>query len=92
MRLSFKDTTIITIGPHHRLQWEDPLQQHDLLYPEGMIKINDSAAEILKLCNGSLNAQQIISALQVKYPEMDIIQDIEEFLGVAYQNGWIVNK
>jgi pyrroloquinoline quinone biosynthesis protein D len=35
-----------------RLQWEEAQQAYVLLYPEGMVKLNLSAAEILKRCDG----------------------------------------
>ena len=33
-----------------RMQWEEAQNAHVLLYPEGMVKLNQSAAEILKRC------------------------------------------
>jgi pyrroloquinoline quinone biosynthesis protein D len=38
------------IGRGFRLQWEPAQQAHVLLYPEGMVKLNGSAGEILKRC------------------------------------------
>ncbi|HQE41111.1 MAG TPA: pyrroloquinoline quinone biosynthesis peptide chaperone PqqD, partial [Zoogloea sp.] len=34
-----------------RFQWEPAQQAHVLLYPEGMVKLNQSAGEILKRCD-----------------------------------------
>ena len=34
-----------------RLQWEPAQDCHVLLYPEGMVKLNQSAGEILKRCD-----------------------------------------
>lgn len=36
-----------------RFQFEPAQQCHVLLYPEGMIKLNDSASEILKRVDGA---------------------------------------
>ena len=36
----------------YRLQWEEAQDNYVLLYPEGMVKLNQSAAEILKRCDG----------------------------------------
>ena len=41
------------IGRGFRLQWEAAQNAHVLLYPEGMIKLNGSAGEILKRCDGA---------------------------------------
>ncbi|MEX8493025.1 pyrroloquinoline quinone biosynthesis peptide chaperone PqqD, partial [Sphaerotilus sp.] len=36
-----------------RLQWEEAQGCHVLLYPEGMVKLNRSAGEILTRCTGA---------------------------------------
>ncbi len=41
------------VGRGFRLQWEAAQNAHVLLYPEGMIKLNGSAGEILKRCDGA---------------------------------------
>ena len=41
------------LGHGFRFQWEPAQQAHVLLYPEGMVKLNQSAGEILKRCDGS---------------------------------------
>ena len=43
----------------HRLQWEEAQQKDVILYPEGMVELNQSSAEILKLCDGTRNLAQI---------------------------------
>ena len=79
----------IGITPGYRLQWEPVQNAHVLLYPEGMIKLSPSAAEILLLCDGERDANEIISALQVKFPEADLAADVREFLEEAHGKGWI---
>ncbi len=44
------------IGRGLRLQWEPAQNAHVLLYPEGMIKLNGSAGEIMKRCDGAAHA------------------------------------
>ena len=41
------------LGHGFRFQWEPAQSCHVLLYPEGMIKLNRSAGEILARCDGS---------------------------------------
>jgi pyrroloquinoline quinone biosynthesis protein D len=41
--------TALKLKPIFRLQWEPAQNAHVLLYPEGMVKLNQSAGEILKL-------------------------------------------
>jgi pyrroloquinoline quinone biosynthesis protein D len=72
-----------------RFQWEEAQQCHVLLYPEGMIKLNQSAGEILKLCDGERDVTAIVAALEAKFQESGITGDVLEFLKVAHGNGWI---
>ncbi len=73
----------------HRLQWEEAQQKDVILYPEGMVELNQSSAEILKLCNGTKTSKQIVTALEEKFSATDLTNDINNFLNVALQNGWI---
>lgn len=79
----------LQIAPGFRLQWEETQQAYVLLYPEGMITLNPSAGEILKRCDGSLTAEEIIDDLQRQFPEADLQSDVHEFLEVAHDKGWI---
>ena len=72
-----------------RLQWEEAQQCHVLLYPEGMVKLNGSAAEILKCCDGKTPVDQIVSDLEVKFNATNLRPDIEGLLAHAYQHQWI---
>ncbi len=73
----------------HRLQWEEAQQKDVILYPEGMVELNQSSAEILKLCDGSRNLDQIINDLEEKFSTTGLKNDITSFLDVAFNNGWI---
>jgi len=73
----------------HRLQWEEAQQKDVILYPEGMVELNQSSAEILKLCDGTRNLAQLISELEHKFNTSGLTHDITAFLEVAIQNGWI---
>lgn len=73
----------------HRLQWEEAQQKEVILYPEGMVELNQSSAEILKLCNGTRNLAQIINDLELKFATTGLKNDITAFLEVALKNGWI---
>ncbi len=73
----------------HRLQWEEVQQKDVILYPEGMVELNQSSAEILKLCDGIRNLDQIVTDLEEKFSTTDLKNDITSFLDVALNNGWI---
>jgi pyrroloquinoline quinone biosynthesis protein D len=72
-----------------RLQWEEAQQCHVLLFPEGMIKLNQSAGEILKLCDGERDVAAIVAALEAKFQSSGISGDVLEFLEVARGKRWI---
>jgi pyrroloquinoline quinone biosynthesis protein D len=79
----------IRFSPLHRLQWEEAQQKYVILYPEGMVELNQSSAEILKCCDGSRNPAQIISDLEAKFETHGLTNDIMAFLEIALKNGWI---
>ena len=79
----------IKFSSTHRLQWEEAQQKDVILYPEGMVELNQSSAEILKLCDGTRNLAQIISDLEQKFTTSGLTNDITAFVEVALQNGWI---
>ena len=73
-----------------RFQWEPAQGCHVLLYPEGMIKLNESAGEILKLVDGRRSVATIIAELQSRFPEVPgLDEDILAFLEVAHAQFWI---
>ncbi len=79
----------INFSPLHRLQWEEAQQKDVILYPEGMVELNQSSAEILKLCDGTRNLNQIVTELEEKFSTSGLTNDVNSFLEVALQNGWI---
>ncbi|MDY0191125.1 MAG: pyrroloquinoline quinone biosynthesis peptide chaperone PqqD [Desulfuromonas sp.] len=73
-----------------RLQWEPVQNCHVLLYPEGMIQLNDSAAHILKLVDGQRSIEHIINELQTQFPDVPgLDEDILTFMGVAHAQFWL---
>jgi pyrroloquinoline quinone biosynthesis protein D len=73
-----------------RLQWEPRQDCHVLLYPEGMIKLNGSAGQILGLVNGQRSVATIIDLLAANFPGVPgIDEDVLAFLEVAHAQFWI---
>ena len=79
---------VIEINPIYLFRWEEPQQAHVLLYPEGVVKVNETGAAILKLCTGINTVAEIISELNNKYTT-DVTDSIYKFLEVAHAKGWI---
>lgn len=83
-------STIYRLRPGWRLQWEPAQQRHVLLYPEGMVRLNDSAGAVLTLVDGQRDVAALVSELQGRYPDAtDLEQDVCEFLLDATNQGWI---
>jgi pyrroloquinoline quinone biosynthesis protein D len=78
------------IPPRFRLQWEPAQNAHVLLYPEGMVKLSESAAEILKRVNGANSVSLIIRDLENTFPGTELSGDVMEFLNIACERGWVV--
>ena len=82
----------INFSPMHRLQWEEAQQKDVILYPEGMVELNQPSAEILKLCDGSRELSQIVKELEQKFQTTGLEKDVLQFLEIALENGWIQQK
>jgi pyrroloquinoline quinone biosynthesis protein D len=73
----------------YRLQWEEAQNAHVLLFPEGMVKLNGSAAEILRRCDGERTTAQIIDELEAAFSATGLGADIDAFLKHAADKGWV---
>ncbi|WP_338475847.1 pyrroloquinoline quinone biosynthesis peptide chaperone PqqD [Pseudomonas khavaziana] len=74
----------------YRYQYEPAQKGHVLLYPEGMIKLNDSAALIGDLIDGERDVAAIIAELDKQFPGVpELGEDIEQFMEVARAEHWI---
>lgn len=73
-----------------RMQWEEAQGAYVLLYPEGMVKLNQSAGEILKRCDGERDVQAIIDDIEQTFNATGLQKDVTGFLEIATERGWIV--
>jgi pyrroloquinoline quinone biosynthesis protein D len=72
-----------------RLQWEPVQNAYVLLYPEGMIKLNQAAGEILKRVDGNTSIADIIKDLETAFPAANLREDVLSFMEGAHGQGWI---
>ena len=72
-----------------RLQWEPAQEAHVLLYPEGMVKLNQSAAAILTRCDGVRTVADIVGDLERTYALGGLTQDICAFIALAVERTWL---
>jgi pyrroloquinoline quinone biosynthesis protein D len=73
-----------------RMQYEEAQQNWVLLYPEGMVQLNQSASEILKRCDGERDVPAIVADLEKSFNVQGLEKDVIGFLEIATERGWIV--
>lgn len=87
-----------TIGNHTRprfargvrLQWDDIRKQHVLLFPEGALVLNHTAAAALELCNGKLTVGAIVMELEERYQGANVSNDVRHLLSRIAERGLLV--
>jgi pyrroloquinoline quinone biosynthesis protein D len=72
-----------------RLQFEPAQDCWVLLYPEGMVKLNTPAAEILRRCDGRRTVDEIVAELEAAFAQTALQGDVYAFLGQARERGWL---
>ena len=74
-----------------RLSYDDVREEHVLLIPEGAVKLNPTAAEVLELCDGKRSLDDIVSALSARYEGADLRDDVVELVEAMAQKGLVVD-
>ena len=77
------------LGHGFRFQWEAAQNCHVLLYPEGMIRLNQSAGEILARCDGSHDIAAIVADLEQAFARPGLRPEVEAFLTMAVSKRWL---
>jgi pyrroloquinoline quinone biosynthesis protein D len=79
------------LRPGFRFQWEPAQNAHVLLYPEGMVRLNDSAGAVLKEVDGQRNVADIVAILEHQFPDAGSLGgDVGDFLEDAEKQHWIL--
>lgn len=85
-----RPTDVVELHPHFLFRWEEPQQSYILLYPEGLIKLNATAGEILAaVAPGNLAVEQIVARFVANYGDPEVGNDVTQFLEASHDNGWI---
>ena len=74
-----------------RLRYDDVREEHILLIPEGVVRLNPTAAEVLELCDGERSPDDIAGALSERYAGADVRADVHELLETMAQKGLVVD-
>jgi pyrroloquinoline quinone biosynthesis protein D len=74
--MTLSASAVPRIAPRARLQWDDVRQRYVLLYPEGLATLSDTAATVVRLCDGGHTVAQIVEALKRQYRGEGMAQDV----------------
>ena len=62
-----------------RYRWDPLRREHQIVFSEGVLVLNESAAAIAMLCDGRL-VEELVTALAVQFPGEDVAADVDAFL------------
>jgi pyrroloquinoline quinone biosynthesis protein D len=74
-----------------RLRYDEVREEHLLLIPEGAVKLNATAADVLELCDGERSLDDIAGTLSERYGGADVRTDVEELVDAMAQRGLVVD-
>jgi pyrroloquinoline quinone biosynthesis protein D len=72
-------------------RWEPSQDAFVIMYPEGIVKLNQTAGEILSYCDGKNTISDIVMHLAKKFNANEdfILEKVNDFLEVSHDKGWI---
>jgi pyrroloquinoline quinone biosynthesis protein D len=74
-----------------RLQYDEVREEHLLLVPEGVVRLNPTAAEVLELCDGERSLDDIVGALAARYDGADLGDDVQGLVRAMAEKGLVVD-
>jgi pyrroloquinoline quinone biosynthesis protein D len=79
----------LSLGSMYRLQWEPAQGCYVLLFPEGLIRLEGGAGEIMKRIDGHTTLDGVVTLLEGAFPGSELRGDVVEFLDLAHAKGWV---
>jgi pyrroloquinoline quinone biosynthesis protein D len=74
-----------------RLQYDEVREEHVLLVPEGAVRLNPTAAEVLELCDGERSLDEIVDTLSTRYEGSDLRDDVQGLVDGMTERGLLVD-
>jgi pyrroloquinoline quinone biosynthesis protein D len=87
----FRRVTYPRLATGARLRYDDVREEHLLLIPEGAVRLNATAAEVLELCDGKRSLDDIVDALSARYKGSDLRDDVRGLIDAMAQKGLVVD-
>jgi pyrroloquinoline quinone biosynthesis protein D len=90
-----KDYTVaragkVKLAPGRQLQKDPVGQGHILISRTGPVRLNETAATILDLCDGTRTREGIVARVVRLKNDDSLADDVRDFLDAAARRGWIV--
>ncbi|NKF21902.1 pyrroloquinoline quinone biosynthesis peptide chaperone PqqD [Solimonas marina] len=80
---------VYTVARLFRLQWEPAQNAWVLLYPEGMVQLNQSAGEIMKRLDGTRTLADVTAGCEADFATTGLLDDVLGFVAGAVEQGWV---
>lgn len=74
-----------------RLRYDEVREEHVMLIPEGVVRLNPSAAQVLELCDGERSLDDIVRVLCARYEGADLRDDVLQLIDALAQRGLVVD-
>ena len=74
-----------------RLQYDEVREEHVLLVPEGVVRLNPTAAAVLDLCDGERSLDEIVDILSERYEGADLRDDVQGLVDGMTRRGLVVD-
>ena len=74
-----------------RLRYDEVREEHLLLVPEGAVRLNPSAAEVLELCDGERSLDDIVALLAERYDGADVGDDVRGLIDAMTERGVVID-
>ena len=75
-----------------RLRYDEVREEHVLLVPEGAVRLNPTAAQVLELCDGARSLEDIVGVLSERYHGTDVGDDVRGLVDAMTQRGLLVDS
>jgi coenzyme PQQ biosynthesis protein PqqD len=73
---------------HARFRWDELRRQHQIVFPEGILVLNETAAAVVRLCDGR-STGEVVAALEAQFPGAHLAGDVSELLQRLAEKGLV---
>lgn len=75
--------------PFARYRWDKIREQHQIVYPEGVLVLNATGAEIIKRMDGR-DLDALVADLETAFSRAGLRADVVEFLERLFNHGLLI--